>query len=44
MTATALAITGHLGQVIAIAVAVLIGLGILILGQLAGRRSPDDAE
>jgi len=36
MTATALAITGHLGQVIAIAVAVLIGLGILILGQLAG--------
>jgi hypothetical protein len=44
MTATALAITGHRGQVIAIAVVVLIGLGILIWASWQRRRSPDDAE
>jgi hypothetical protein len=42
MTATSLAIVGHLGQIIAIAVVVLIGSGILIWAKL--RRSPDDAE
>ena len=41
MTATSLAIVGHLGQIIAIAVVVLIASGILIWARWR-RRRPDD--
>jgi len=44
MTATSLAIVGHLGQVSAIAVVVLIGSGILIWASWKRRRPPDDIE
>jgi|307.fasta_scaffold84381_1 hypothetical protein len=43
MTATSLAIVGHLGQVIAIAVVVLIASGILIWARWR-RRPLDDVE
>jgi hypothetical protein len=43
MTATSLAIVGHLGQIIAIAVVVLIASGILIWARWR-RRPPDDME
>jgi hypothetical protein len=43
MTATSLAIVGHLGQIIAFAVVVLIMSGILIWARWR-RRSPDDIE
>jgi len=43
MTATSLAIVGHLGQLIAIAVVVLIASGILIWASWR-RRSRDDIE
>jgi hypothetical protein len=42
MPATSLAIVGYLGQMIAIAVVVLIGSGILIWA--SWKRSPDDTE
>jgi hypothetical protein len=42
MTATSPAIVGHLGQIIAIAVVVLIALGILIWARLERRRQRDD--
>jgi uncharacterized membrane protein len=41
MTATSLAIVGHLGQIIAIAVVVLIASGILIWARWR-RRPPDE--
>jgi hypothetical protein len=46
MNATGLAIFGgrHLAQVIAIAMAVLIGFGILIWASWKDRRSPHDTE
>ena len=43
MTATSLAIVGHLGQIIAIALLVLIASGILIWARWR-RRPPDDIE
>jgi hypothetical protein len=43
MTATGLAILGHLGQIIAIVVVVLIASGILIWARWR-RRPPDDIE
>ena len=41
MTATSLAIVGHLGQIIAIAVVVLIASGILIWARWRRRRRDD---
>ena len=44
MTATGLAIVGHLGQLIAIGVVVLIGLGILMWASWQRRRQRHDIE